>query len=83
MTKDPKIIDSFWENFNASRCKTAMLAISIILVTAFAICEIANNQSVPLYVLTSGVFGFWSGRKSKDKDKHISFYCTCNFNWFR
>lgn len=73
MEKDQKIVDTFWENFNASRCKTAMLILSFIIILAFSLCEIFGNSSVPLYVLSGVVFGFWTGRHSKDKDKHISF----------
>lgn len=71
MTK--QIIDSFWENFNMSRCKTAMLAISIVITLALAYTECAQVSSETLTMAFFVVIGYWTGRTTKGKDKNISF----------
>ncbi len=63
-----EIIDTFWENWNLSRCKTAMLVISVIIVLSMAICEITGNGSDALETAFYVIIGYWTGRTSKVKD---------------
>lgn len=62
------IDDNFFHAFNSSRCKTAMLIISIIITTAFAYAEATGNQSEALQTGFILIVGFWSGRTTKGKD---------------
>ena len=71
--KDQKIIDTFWENFNASRCKTAMLGISLLITSGLVFVECRQASSEVLTMAFFAVMGFWTGRSTKSKDKHISF----------
>ena len=71
MTK--QIIDTFWENFNASRCKTAMLGISLMVTLGLVFTECVDKSSEILTMAFFSVMGFWTGRSTKAKDKHISF----------
>ena len=71
MTK--QIVDTFWENFNMSRCKTAMLIISIIITLTFAIAELGQLPNNTLQIAFFVVIGYWTGRTTKAKDKNISF----------
>lgn len=65
---DPKKIDTFWEVYNSSRCKTAMLAISIIVFLAVAASEVLGHRSELLSTLAILIIGYWTGRTSKGKD---------------
>ncbi len=62
-------IDSFWEAFNASRCKTAMLLISIIIALAFAGSQLLQVESQELNAAIIIIIGYWAGRTSKAKEK--------------
>ena len=68
-----QIIDTFWENFNMSRCKTAMLVISIIIALSLAYVECNQRSSEVLTMAFFVVIGYWTGRTTKAKDKNISF----------
>lgn len=61
-------IDTFWECFNESRCKTAMLIISIIITLAFVISELFGIQSIEIKTMMLIIIGYWIGRTSKSKD---------------
>ena len=72
MTKQRKIInvfqDNFWKSYNSSRCKTAILTISIIITIAFSLDQIfgSGNQD-----LAKGFFiliAYWLGRNTKSKE---------------
>lgn len=73
MAKDTKIIDTFWESFNMQRCKTAMLAISLMITLGLVFTECTGNSSEVLVMAFFTVIGFWSGRTTKGKDNNISF----------
>lgn len=69
---DPKIlrnnplkIDTFWEVFNSSKCKTAMLIISIILTAGFVASEVLGNNNPTLHSCFIVIVGYWMGRTSK------------------
>ncbi len=64
-------IDTFWEAFNSSRCKVAMLCISIIVTLAYAITILFQLPNEDLTVIVMGIIGFWSGRSSKSRDNFI------------
>lgn len=68
MTNNPYKIDNFWEAYNSSRCKTAMLIISIIIIAGFAICEVLGNSNPTLYNCFVIIIGYWMGRTSKSKE---------------
>lgn len=61
-------IDSFWESWNASRCKTAMLIISSLVTLGFVIAEALGHPSAPLQSGFILVVGYWAGRTSKAKE---------------
>jgi hypothetical protein len=65
------IADSFWESFNSSRCKTAMLIISIVVVLIWGVTIVAQIPNEELTVIVMGIIGFWSGRSTKVKDHKI------------
>ena len=65
MTKE---IDTFWETFNMSRCKTAMLVISIIITLSFAATEIFGQSNNNLEIAFFVVIGYWTGRTTKAKE---------------
>ncbi|MCK4555211.1 MAG: hypothetical protein KAT83_01265 [Candidatus Aenigmarchaeota archaeon] len=65
MTKE---IDTFWEVFNAKRCKTAMLVLSILVILFLGAIELSNKQSAIFEYLAILSFGFWSGRMTKAKE---------------
>lgn len=66
-------IDTFWENFNSSRCKTAMLVISLLITLGLVFTECSGRSSEVLVMAFFTVIGFWSGRTTKAKDPNISF----------
>jgi len=66
----PNTIDTFWEAFNESRCKTAMLVISVIVTAGVVISEIAGTSSPALQTALVLILGYWAGRTSKAKDKN-------------
>jgi len=68
-----QIIDTFWENFNMSRCKTAMLGISLMITAGLVFTECRQMSSEVLTMAFFTVIGFWTGRSTKAKDKHSSF----------
>jgi len=68
-----QIVDTFWENFNMQRCKTAMLVISLLVTTGLVFTECINESSEVLTMAFFTVIGFWTGRSTKAKDKNISF----------
>ena len=68
-----QIIDTFWENFNMSRCKTAMLGISLMITAGLVFTECLNKSSEVLTMAFFTVIGFWTGRSTKAKDKNMSF----------
>ncbi len=68
-----RIIDTFWENFNMSRCKTAMLVIAILITSGLVYCECFGDSSMVLIMAFFAVQGFWAGRATKAKDPNGSF----------
>lgn len=62
---DPTKIDTFYEIFNASRCKTAMLIISCLIFLAVIIAELTSGSSQFLQFLAISILGFWTGRSTK------------------
>lgn len=64
-------VDTFWESFNSSRCKTAMLLISVLFTVGYIYTVIAQIPNEEMTVLMMGIIGFWSGRSSKSKDNII------------
>ena len=58
------IDDNFFNAFNTSRCKTAMLVLSIIVVLGFVISECMGHPSASLEKLSYIAFGFWTARYS-------------------
>ena len=65
---NPYKIDTFWEVFHTSRCKTAMLIISIIITTGLVITEIIGTPNPTLHQSFIIVIGYWMGRTSKSKE---------------
>lgn len=65
-------VDSFWEAFNSSRCKTAMLVITIMLTLMFGISVLFNRPNEELTVFMGIALGFWTGRSTKAKDNRIN-----------
>ena len=63
-------VDTFWEAYNTSRCKTAMLIISVLVVIGFVVSEIYGLQN-NLYACFIIITGYWMGRTSKAKDNEI------------
>ena len=62
---NPLKIDTFWEVFHSSKCKTAMLVISIILTAGFVISEVIGNNNPTLHSSFIVIVGYWMGRTSK------------------
>lgn len=63
-------IDTFWEAYNSSRCKTAMLVISLLVFAGVVISEVIGTPSELLKTLAIVIVGYWTGRTSKSKDKN-------------
>jgi len=65
---------NFWKAYNSSRCKTAMLIISIIITLAFSVDQIWGTGNQDLAKGFFAVMAYWIGRTSKNKeniDKHL------------
>lgn len=68
---NPHKIDTFWEAYNSSRCKTAMLIISILLIAGFIIAEICSIETkISTYIII--ILGYWMGRTSKAKENRLT-----------
>ena len=68
-----QIIDTFWENFNMSRCKTAMLVISVLIVLCYCLTVLFQIPSEGIKELVLIIIGIWAGKALKNKDKNMSF----------
>lgn len=73
-------IDSFWETFNSSRCKTAMLIITILVFLGVVAAEVTGEGSAFLRECAIIILGYWSGRSSKSKDIRTTTTTTNNTN---
>ena len=67
------LTDRFFEAFNSSRCKTAMLAISILLIFGYIIAILFQVPSEELKTIVIIVIGYWIGKTAKNKDKNMNF----------
>lgn len=67
------LTDRFFEAFNSSRCKTAMLAISILLIFGYVLAILFQTPSGELKTVVVIVIGYWIGKTAKMKDKNMSF----------
>lgn len=65
-------VDTFWETFNSSRCKTAMLVISVLFTLIYGYTIVKGIENEQLALIMIGIIGFWSGRGSKAKDNKVS-----------
>jgi hypothetical protein len=65
---ETKCINNFWKAYNSSRCKTAMLVISIIVTLAFSIDQIWGSGNQDLAKAFFAVMAYWIGRTSKSKE---------------
>lgn len=70
---DYNLTDRFFEAFNSSRCKTAMLAISILLIFGYIIAILFQVPSEELKTIVIIVIGYWIGKTAKNKDKNMTF----------
>ena len=70
---DYNLTDRFFEAFNSSRCKTAMLALSIILVLGYVVTIFIQVPSEELKTIVIIVIGYWIGKTAKNKDKNMTF----------
>ena len=61
-------INHFWKAYNSSRCKTAMLMISIIITLAFSLDQIVGSGNQDLAKAFFAVIAYWIGRTSKSKE---------------
>lgn len=61
-------ITTFWGVWNESRCKTAMLLISLIVVFGVVASELGGVDSEFLRAASLTVIGYWIGRHSKHKE---------------
>lgn len=64
-------IDTFWEAFASSKCKTAMLMITFLICLGFVISEILARPSEPLRAALIVLIGYWSGRTSKAQENRV------------
>jgi len=70
LKNNPNKIDTFWEAYNSSRCKTAMLIISILMIAGFIIAELCNIETkISTYIII--ILGYWMGRTSKAQENRI------------
>ena len=74
MKNNPNKIDTFWEVFNSSKCKTAMLILSIILTLGFVISECIGNNNPTLHSCFIVIIGYWMGRTSKAIENRRGLY---------
>lgn len=65
-------IDTFWEVFNCSRCKTAMLVITMIIFLGVTYAEMTGTNSSFLQQVAIIVIGYWTGRSSKAKENETA-----------
>ena len=70
---DYNLTDRFFEAFNSSRCKTAMLALSIILVLGYVVTIFLQVPNEELKTIVIIVIGYWIGKTAKNKDKNMTF----------
>ncbi|MCK4454517.1 hypothetical protein KAU51_04245 [Candidatus Parcubacteria bacterium] len=70
---DYNLTDRFFEAFNSSRCKTAMLALSIILVLGYVVTIFIQVPSEELKTIVIIVIGYWIGKTAKNRDKNMTF----------
>ncbi len=61
-------IDTFWEAYNASRCKTAMLVFSVIAFLGYVVSVLLEKKSDDLHLIVLALLGYWMGRASKARD---------------
>ena len=61
-------MNGFWKAYNSSRCKTAMLVLSILVTLAFCIDQIAGSGNQDLSKGFFIVIAYWIGRMSKSKE---------------
>lgn len=67
---NPYKIDTFWEAYNSSRCKTAMLIISILLIAGFIAAELCSIETkISTYIII--ILGYWMGRTSKAQENRL------------
>lgn len=71
-------VDSFWETFNTSRCKTAMLLITVLVFLGVVVAELMGNNSIFLQQCAVIIVGYWSGRSSKAKENDSSYNSSTN-----
>lgn len=71
-------VDSFWETFNTSRCKTAMLLITVLVFLGVVVAELMGNNSIFLQQCAVIIVGYWSGRSSKAKETDSSYNSSTN-----
>jgi len=62
---NPNKIDSFYEIFQSSRCKTAMLVITCLVFFGIVLMELFKGASPFMQFLAISVMGFWTGRATK------------------
>jgi len=69
---NPTQIDNIYEFlysiFNAPRCKTAILIITIILTLVYGYLEITKAVSQNMISIMTVLLGFWIGRTSKKEE---------------
>mgnify|MGYP003394758828 CR=1 FL=1 len=63
------ITNDFFEFMQQPRCKTALMAMTIIVFLALAISEVAGQPSVTLQTLAASCFSFWAGRATKSASR--------------
>ena len=68
MPSNDSSIDTFWEAYNSSRCKTAMLVISVIITIGFVIGELLDIGNASMQSCFIIIIGYWMGRTSKAHD---------------
>lgn len=68
MKKEDCNISHFWKAYNSSRCKTAMLIISVLITTAFCIDQIWGSGNQDLAKGFFIVIAYWIGRTTKAKE---------------
>ena len=59
---------NFWSSYNSSRCKTAMLIISIFITLAFCIDQIWGSGNHDLAKGFFAVLAYWLGRTTKSRE---------------
>lgn len=63
--RSKRILNGFWSAFNESRCKTAMLVISILITLIYGITVIGQIPTSGLREIVLIILTFWFGRASK------------------